>query len=112
MVRSGDIITDGFRRVAAQKYRAGVMHPSRENLRILDRQLEMLGRDPVDQRQRLVPIGDEQDRAVGLPARACDLGPRQMFEMPRRGGLDGGSEFAAVGHQDRLRCGIVLSLRQ
>ena len=89
-----------------------MMHPRGKSIGIIDRQFEMLGRDAVDQRRRLVPIGDEQDRAIGLPARARDVGPRQMFEMPRRGGLDSGSEFAAIGHQYRLRRGIVLRLRQ
>ena len=74
------------------------MYLRRERVGILDRQLEMLGRDAVDQRHCLVPVGDDQDRAVRLPARPRDVGPRQVLEMARGGRLDGCGELAAVGH--------------
>ena len=51
----GDVVADRLRRVAAEEDRAGMTHPRRPALGVVEGELEMLGRDPVDQRRRLVP---------------------------------------------------------
>ena len=72
----------------------------------------MLGRDAVDQRHRLVPIADHDDRAMRVPAAARDRGARQGGEVAfdRLRHLRG--EFGVVGDEDRLRGEVVLGLRQ
>ena len=52
VVRPADIIADRFRRVTAEEDRPGIAHPVAQRLGIGGLDLEMLGRQPVDQRQR------------------------------------------------------------
>ena len=112
MVGPGDIIANGLWGMAAEEDRAGVVDPLGQRIGLLERELEVLRSDPVDQRHRLLPVGDKEDRAMRLPTRSRDLSARQTRQMaldrrldlPRKGGI--------VGDEDRLRCGVVLCLRQ
>ncbi len=72
----------------------------------------MLGGDAVDQRRRLVPVGDDDDGAIRLPARPRDVGARQARQMALDRRLDRRGETGVVGDQDRLRGAVVLGLRQ
>ena len=74
--------------------------------------LKMLGRNGVDQRQRLVEIAHQNDRAEILPGRARNRRARQSFELRGDGRFDVVCQRRVVGHQDRLRGGVVLGLRQ
>ena len=72
----------------------------------------MLRREAVDERQRGLQRRAEDDRAVVAPARAGDLGPRQICELALHFGLDRARQARIVGDQDRLRRLVVLGLRQ
>ena len=72
----------------------------------------MLRREPVDQRQRGLKRRAEDDRAVVAPARAGDLGARQVGELAVDFGLDRAREARVVGDEDRLRGLVMLGLRQ
>ena len=56
MVRSGDIIADRFRRVGADKDRAGVANTLGQPFSVGDDDLDMLRRERVDKRQRGVKV--------------------------------------------------------
>ena len=71
---------------------------------------QMLGREALDQRQRRLERGRDDDRAVVAPARAGDLLPRQFGELALDLGRDRARERGIVGDQDRLRRRVVLGL--
>ena len=62
--------------------------PLRKRLGIPGHDLQMLGREALDQRQRRLEPVAEDDRAVVAPARAGDLFPRQFGELPLDFGRD------------------------
>jgi len=66
MVGPRNVVADRLGSVAAEKNRSRMMDPLGQRVGLVERELEMLGRDPVDQRRRLVPIGDNQNGAVML----------------------------------------------
>src|SRR3984893_17562569 len=72
MVGSTEIVPDGLGGVAAEEYGAGVLNLLGQRIGFVEREFEMLRSDPVDEHRRLVPVGDEEDRTVGFPARASD----------------------------------------
>ena len=85
----------------------------RERLGARPDQLEMLGRQAVDQRRRARRGRRTQDdRAEVAPARAGDLRPRQVGELRLDRGRDRVRERRAVGDQDRLGELVVLGLAQ
>ena len=96
MVGPRDVVADRLGRVAAEKNRPGMMHPLGQCVGLVERELEMLGRDPVDQRRRLLPIGDDQDGAMRLPAGSRDLRPRQVRQVALHRRLDRGRKTAIV----------------
>ena len=49
----------------------------------------MLGGDAVDERQRIVELVDQDDRAEIAPARRGRLGARQRLQLPLDRRLDG-----------------------
>ena len=59
VIRAGYVITDGLGRVATEKDGADMMHPLGQLIGLVDRQLQVLRSNPVDQRRRLVPIGND-----------------------------------------------------
>ena len=73
---------------------------------------EMLRREPIDQRDRIVKLAHDDDGAEFAPRRAGDFRPRQRLELRFDGLLDRSASAGIVGDQDRLRAGIVLGLRQ
>ena len=68
MVGAGNVVADRFRRVASKKHRTGVMDTAGERIRVVDREFQMLGREAVDQPDRLVPVAHDDDRAIRVPA--------------------------------------------
>ena len=112
VVGAGDVVADRFRRMASEKDRAGVADSRGERLRFVDRQFEVLGGDAVDERGRLVPIGDANQRAVCSPAGARGVGARQVLQIAVDLMRDGGDKTAIVADQDRLRRIVVLGLRE
>ena len=87
MIGAADIVADRFGRVRPEEDRAGVVDRRRQRFGVAGDDLEMLGRDAVDQRRRGGEFGDEDDRAVVAPARAGDRRARQVGELrlDRRG---------------------------
>ena len=74
--------------------------------------LQMFGRNGVDQRQRLVEIAHQDHRAEIAPRGAATLsrGNCASCAVDRAFGRVG--QRRVVGDEDRLRAGIVLGLRQ
>ena len=72
----------------------------------------MLGRQPVDQRDRVGKLRHQDDGAEIAPRRAGDFCARQRLELRLHRLLDLIGERGIVGDQDRLRAGVVLGLRQ
>ena len=112
MVGTGDIVADRLGGMAAEENRARVANPLGQRISFVERQFEMLGSNPVDQRRSLFPIRYENDSAVRPPARLCDFHPWQSCQMALDRGLDRGREASIVGDEDRLRGAVVLRLRQ
>ena len=114
MVGAGDIVADRLGRVAAEEDRAGVADLLRQRLGLchFHRELDMLGRDGVDDGRRGLEIRHEDDGPIVAPARRRDLGTRQGLELVFDGSHDGIGEGRIVGDQHRLRGRIVLGLRQ
>ena len=83
-----------------------------ESLGVGGRDFQMLGRDGVDQRQRLVEVAHHDHRAEIAPRRAGDLFARQARKLAFDRALDRAGELLVVGDEDRLRAGIMLGLRQ
>ncbi len=81
MVRAGDIVADHFRRVAADKDGAGVVDAARKRVGIAGGDFEMLRREPVGERRRLVEALDQDHGAEIAPARARGRGPRQHGKL-------------------------------
>src|SRR5215470_3771225 len=72
MVGSGDVIADRFGRMAAEEDRSGMADPLGDRVGLVDREFEVFGGNPVDQRRRLFPIVDEENGPMRLPAGASD----------------------------------------
>ena len=70
VVRAADIVADHLGRVAAEKDRAGIADAPRKRFGVVGGDLEMLRREAVDQRRRLVEALDQDDGAEIAPARA------------------------------------------
>src|SRR6516164_1608974 len=81
MVGSGDVVANRFRRMAAEKDRSGMADPLGHRVRLVDRELQVFGGNPVDQRRRLFPIVDEENGAMRLPAGAGDRRSRQPRQV-------------------------------
>ena len=67
MVRARHIVADGFGGVAAEEDRAGIADFRRQRLGVVRFDFEMLGRDGVGQRHRIVERADQDDRAEIAP---------------------------------------------
>ena len=72
----------------------------------------MLGRQLVDQRNRVGQLRHRDDGAEIAPRGAGDGRARQCLELRLHRLLDFAGERGVVGDQDRLRAGVVLGLRQ
>ena len=83
-----------------------------QRLRIVDRQLDVLGGDAVGELDRLGQRGDDDDGAELVPALAGDLRARQQRELALDLVRDGIGERCVGGDEDRLRPAAVLGLRQ
>ena len=98
--------------MAAEEDRAGIADLGGEFIRVLRLDFEVLGRQPVDQRNGRFKRLDQDDRAVIAPACAGNLRLRQGPQLPLDSGLDRVGESRVVGDEDGLRDGVVLGLRQ
>ena len=72
----------------------------------------MLGRKPLDERERGLERRTEDDRAIVAPARRGDFFARQRGELTHDFGSDRARKRRVVGDKDRLRRRIVFRLRQ
>ncbi|MEJ0043298.1 MAG: hypothetical protein WDM81_14245 [Rhizomicrobium sp.] len=72
--------------------------------------LQMLGRQAVDQGGGGVELRHDDHRAVVVPTRARDLLARQKRQRAFDGGFDLRGERRVVGDEDALRRGVVLGL--
>ena len=72
VVGAGDVIADRFGRVRADEDRAGIAHFGKR-LGIVGDDLQMLGRDPVGQRDGVGQLRHQDDGAEIAPLRAGDL---------------------------------------
>ena len=112
MIRTTDIVADRLGRVRPEKNRARVADAARQRLGVGALDLEVLRRDSIDERHRLLKRADHDDGTEIAPGGAGNLGARQACELRRHGALDHVRECLVVGDQDCLGAGIVLGLRQ
>jgi hypothetical protein len=98
--------------VRADKDRAGIADFRNQRLGVLGDDLQMLGRQLIDQRNRVGKFRNGDDGAEIAPRRAGDFGARQCLELRLHRLLDLIGERGVVGDQNRLRAGVVLGLRQ
>ena len=112
MARARHVVAHRFRRVATEEDRAGVAHGARQQVGIRHRELEMLGRDSVDDRRRGVQGVDQDDGAVVPPRGGGDGGALEAREVAGDRALDRVGEAGVVRHQDRLRGLVVFRLGQ
>ena len=66
-----------------------------QRIGLVDRQLEMLGRDAVDQRRRLVPVATTMIAPFACQLAPRDRGARQRRQMALDRGLDRGGEVGS-----------------
>ena len=109
VVGAGHIVADGLRGVAAEEDRAGVAHPVGQPLGLVHRELDVLGRDAVDQAGRVVQRRDDH-RAVVAPGSGGVVAGRQRRQLPLDRGDHRVGEGGVVGDQDRLGGRVVLGL--
>ena len=110
MVGAGDVIADRLGRVPPQEHAAGVTDAVEQCLRVVRRDLEMLGREPVDQRHRLGERRHDDHCAVRVPCGARDLGGGERTDLAIHRRRDPVGEACVVGEEDRLGDGVVLGL--
>ena len=97
-----DIVADGLGRVAPQKHRAGVLHAIEKHLRRRRCDLQMLGRDRINQRRSILEFGHHDDRAMIAPRACRDLAAGQLLQLRVHRGRNPVRKFAIVRDQDRL----------
>ena len=110
MVGAGHVVADGLRCVAAEEDGAGAGHGLGQPGGLGHSELQVLGREAIDQRRRLVEGADHDDRAVIAPARGGDVRARQPRQMRRHRLRHTVCERPVVGDEDRLRVAVVLGL--
>ena len=104
VVRPGDVVAQRLRAPGAEEGRAGVADAGEQRLRVGGHDLQVLGRQPVGQRRRLVPVAHQDDGAV----RAASLRRRWRRGAGWRSAASTAAATASakrgvVGDQDRLR---------
>ena len=112
MVRSADIVADGFRRVRAEEDRARIADTRAEAFRIGRNDLQMLGGNGIGKRHRIVERLHQNDRAEFVPRCPRDLRAWQRRQLCLDRAFDLVRQSLVVGNEDRLRVGVVLGLRQ
>ena len=111
VVRAAAIVADRFRRPRPEKHRAGCRHLVEPRTRLLDLQDQVLRRIAVRDRERRIEIVDDDDARVR--ERALDELAARESRLLRRDGADHGpAELLARRHEQHLRIGAVLGLRQ
>ena len=110
MVGTGEIVAERFGAVLAEEHGTGVLHAVEVVERVVQTQLQMLGRDGVGNVDRLRDAVDEQDRAVMLDRIAGDLAAFELRDLPLELRRDALCERLAVRQQDRAREPVVLRL--
>ncbi len=113
VVGARDVVADHLRRVRPKEDRAGIANPSP---RCASGSSVAISRCSAAMRSASAGASSsdphQDDRAERTPAFPRDIAARQYRELAGDSRLDGLGEIRIVGHQDRLRCGVVLSLRQ
>ena len=75
-------------------------------------QFKVFRRNAVNQRQGGFDTGHQNDRAKLTPAGAGNGGARQGFQLPLHRLFNSFGQRLVIGDQHRLRCGVMLGLRQ
>ena len=115
MVRPGQIVAQGFGRVASEKHRARVLHLLKQGEGFVHVQLQVLGCDLVCDLERLVKVVDQNDLSVVFNGGIGDRKARQELYLPvdlllhsfgeRRTvrDEDGGGEHVVLGLGQQIR---------
>ena len=98
--RPGGVVARGHRRVMAQEDRAGVGQPRQQPLRVGRRDVQVLRRDQVGERDRLVLVADQDERPEPLQAVAGQAAPAQSAELVLQGRGDLVDQVRLPGDQD------------
>ena len=81
VIGAGDVIADRFRRMRADKNRAGIADAAGKLFGIAGDDFQMFGGDGVGERRRFAEIANEDDRAEVAPRRAGDCRARQCRKL-------------------------------
>ena len=94
VVGARDVVADHLRRMRAEEDRAGIADAVGELLRLARRDLQMLGRDAVGKRRRLVERAQLDDGAEHVPASPAMLPRGSAAELARDRRFDRARESA------------------
>ncbi len=112
MAGPGHVIADGFGREPSEEDGAGVIDAIGQGVGVLGGDLKVLGRQPVDERQRIGEGVDDDHGAMLAPTGGRGLGPRQRLESAFDGHHHPVGEVPVVGDQDGLGGTVVLGLAE
>ncbi len=88
MVGTRNIVADRLRRMRPDEDRARIADSFHQTLGIVGENFEMLRRKLIDQRDRIIELAHDDNRAEFVPRRAGDFCPRQRLELRLDGLLD------------------------
>ena len=114
VVGPGDIVADRLGRLTAKEDRARMAHAREQRVGLgrIDRELQMFGRQPVAERDRVGQVRHDDDRAIVGPARLHRRrGAQRRDDRGDRVG-DRIGKSAIVGEQDRLARRVMFGLAQ
>ncbi len=110
MVGTGAVVAERLRRIAAEEDRARVPDLRQQRLRILDRQLQVLGCDAVHELAGLIEVARLDQRPAPGERGLDHVAPRHRREEALDAGCDALDERRIRRDQDRLRQFVVLGL--
>ena len=112
MVGATNIIANDLRRMAPDENRSRIANTLSNCGRIDSGDFQMLGSNPVCQRNGSVPIRHQYNGAKIIPALACGFSTAKGFELALNSGNYVFGELRVGRHQDRLGASVMLSLGQ
>jgi len=112
MIGTGAIVSERLARIVSDEERTGMAQLSQQRFRIGDRELEMLGCNPVRNGARFVEIARENQCAAPREGRGDDRCARHRRQQAARAFCDACDDRRIRRQQDRLRHFVVLGLRE
>ena len=110
MVRSCEIISECLRAVSAEEYGSGMSDLAEPFERIINTQLEVLRRDLIGNLNCLLEVFGNDDLAVVVDRRPCDLFSLETSELVLNGILNRQGELFGICYENRARVFVVFCL--